>query len=137
MPCTRMAITLRYIATGEGHEPRIMHMKLFTESPYQNVIDFIDVAVDSDELKNWLNNVETLPDNLRSDHLARMKAKMLSNKESDKVIDIVESINNREILSAANSVIKDVYNSGMKAKKYLKKNNNENFNVLVSLMASI
>ena len=74
-------------------------MKLFTESPYQNVIDFIDVAVDSDELMNWLSNLETLPDNLRSDHLARMKAKMLSNKESDKVIDIVESINNREILS--------------------------------------
>ena len=112
-------------------------MEIFTESPYKNVIEFIDVAVNSDELMKWLSNLETLPDNLRSDHLARMKSKMLSNKESEKIIDIVESINNREILSAANLVIKDVYSSGMKTKKYLKKNNNEKFNVLVSLMASI
>ena len=69
-------------------------MKIFKERPYQNVIEFIDVAVDSDELMNWLSNLETLPDNLRSDLLARIKAKMLSNKESDKIIDIVESISN-------------------------------------------
>ena len=112
-------------------------MNKFTESPYHNVIEFIDVAVDSDELMNWLSNLETLPDNLRSDHLSRMKAKMLSNKEPEKIIEIVESINNREILSAANLVIKDVYKSGMKTKKYLNKNNNENFNMLVSLMATI
>ena len=112
-------------------------MQIFTESPYMNVIEFIDVAVNSDELMKWLSNLETLPDNLRSDHLARMKSKMLSNKESEKIIDIVESINNREILSAVNLVIKDVHSSGMKTKKYLKKNNNENFNVLISLMAPI
>ena len=112
-------------------------MKIFTESPYRNVIDFIDVAVDSEELMNWLSNLEYLPDNLRSDNLARMKTKMLSNKEPDKIIDIVESINNREILSAINLVIKDVYDSGMKTKKYLNFNNNENFNILISLMAAI
>ena len=93
---------------------------MFTEKPYQNIIDFIDVATDSDELMNWLNNLEKLPDNLRNDHLAQMKDKMLSNKESDKVIDIMESIKYREILSAINMVIKEVYDSGMKTKKYLK-----------------
>lgn len=112
-------------------------MKIFTEKPYQNLIEFIDVAVDSDEIMKWLINIEKLPDNLRSDHLARMKVKMLSNKEPDKIIDIVESINKREILSAINLVIKDVNDSGMKTKKYLKINNNENFNVLISLMAAI
>jgi hypothetical protein len=66
-----------------------------------------------------------------------MKTKMLSNKEPDKIINILESINKREILSAINLVIKDVYDSGMKTKKYLKTNNNENFNVLISLMTAI
>ena len=112
-------------------------MKTFTEKPYQNVIDFIDVAIDSGESMNWLSNLEKLPDNLRSDHLARMKTKMLSNNEPSNIIDIVESINNREILYAINLVIKDVYNSGMKANKYLKTNNNKNFNVLISLMAAV
>jgi hypothetical protein len=111
-------------------------VKIFNENPYQNVIDFIDAAVDSNELMNWLSNLEKLPDNLRSDHLARMKAKMLSNNEPDKVIDILESINKREIICAINLVIKDVYDSGMKANKYLK-SNNKNFNVLISLLATI
>lgn len=52
------------------------------------------------------------------------------------VIDIVESINNQEILSAKNLVIEEVYDSGMKTKKYLKSNNNENFNVLMILLAT-
>lgn len=110
---------------------------MFDKEPYQNIIDFIDAAINSDELMNWLINLEVLPDNLRSDHLYQMKAKMVSNKEPEKIIDIVESINKREILSAINLVIKDVYDSGMKANKYLKKNNNENFNILISLMAAV
>ena len=112
-------------------------MKALTKKPYQNIIDFIDAAVDSDELMRWLSNLEKLPDNLRSDHLARMKTKMISNKEPDNIIDIMESINNREILSAVNLVIKDVFNSGIKANKYLKTSNNEHFNVLTNLMAAV
>ena len=112
-------------------------MKYFTKEPYQNIIDFIDTAIDSDELMNWLINLEVLPDNLRSDHLYQMRDKMVRNKEPQQIIDIVESINKREILSAINMVIKDVYDSGMKTKKYLKTNNNENFNILTSLMAAV
>ena len=112
-------------------------MKYLTKEPYQNIIDFIDMAIDSDELMNWLINLELLPDNLRSDHLYQMRDKMVSNKEPQKIFDIVESINKREILSAINLVIKDVYDSGMKAKKYLKTNNNENFNILISLMTAV
>jgi len=112
-------------------------MEKNTKNSYQNIIGFIAVAAGSDEFMNWLSNLEKLPDNLRNDHLARMKAKMLSNKEPDKIIDIVESLNKKEILSAVNLVIKDVYDSGMKANKYLKTKNNENFNVLISLMTAI
>ena len=53
------------------------------------------------------------------------------NKESDNIIGIVETLNKRELLSAVNLVIRDVYNSGMKAKKYLNTNSNENFNALI------
>ncbi len=109
-------------------------MKMFKDKPYRNIIEFIDAAAGSDELMSWLRNLETLPDNLRSDHLARMKTKMTSNKEPEKIIDIVESINKPKVLSAINLVIKDVYDSGMKADKYLKRNSNKNFNILISLM---
>jgi len=29
-------------------------MKPFAQNPYQNIIDFIDAAIDSDELMHWL-----------------------------------------------------------------------------------
>ena len=94
-------------------------MKIFNSKKYRNVIDFIDAAVDSRELMSWLIKLEGLPDNLRSDHLAQMKARMLENKEPDRIIDILELINKREILSAVNLVIKDVHDSGMKTQIYL------------------
>ena len=113
------------------------NLKILNEKKYWNVIDFIDVAVDSDELMNWLINLEELPDNLRKDHLAQMRGKMIENNEPDEIIEIVESINNRDILSAINLVIQDVYSSGMKTKKYLKNNSTENFNVLINLIAGV
>jgi hypothetical protein len=112
-------------------------MKTTDKEPYQNIIDFIDTAIDSDELMKWLINLEKLPDNLRSDHLAQMKTRMVNNNEPDKIIDIVETVNKREILSAINRVIKDVYDSGLKTKKYLKNNNNADFNVLITLIAAV
>jgi len=111
-------------------------MKIPNSSPYQNVVDFIDAAIDSDELMNWLEDLENLPDNLRTDHLARMRRQMEENKEPEKILDIVKSINNRQVLTAVNLVVKDVYDSGIRTKKYLKKYSNENFNVLISLLAS-
>ena len=112
-------------------------MKILNEKKYWNVVDFIDAAVGSEELMNWLINLEELPDNLRSDHLAKMRVKMIENKEPDEIIDIVESINKREILSAVNLVIQDVYNSGMKTKKFLINGSTENFNVLINLIAAV
>ena len=118
--------------------PNIKRFLLMSEmNPYQNVIDFIDAAVESGELMKWLINLEALPENLRSDHLARMKAQMESNNEPDKIIGVVEILNKPEILAAVNLVIKDVYNSGMKIKKYLKANSNENFDFLLSLVAAV
>jgi hypothetical protein len=111
-------------------------MKLLNKNPYQNVVDFIDVAMDSDELINWLIDLEKLPDNLRNENLARMQRQMIKNREPEKIIDIVKSISNRYILSAVNLVIQDVYNSGIRTKIYLQKHSNENFNVLISLLAA-
>ncbi len=111
-------------------------MKLFNKDPYQNVIDFIDAAIDSKEMMHWLTGLETLPDNLRSDHLAKMRKEMQENGEPEKMIDIVGSINNREILSAVNLVVNDVYEAGIRTKRYLKKNSNEHYNLLISLLAS-
>jgi hypothetical protein len=107
------------------------------ENKYQNLIDFIDAAVDSNELMDWLINLEKLPDNLRNDHLAQMKTRMSENNEPDKIIDIVESLNKREILSAVNLVVKEVYDSGMKTNKFLNTGNAENFNVLVNLITPV
>lgn len=114
----------------------MIYMKIENKDPYQNIIDFIDVAIDSNEMMNWLTEIESLPDNLRNDHLARMRRQMEKNREPEKLIDIVISINNREILSAVNLVVKNVYDSGIRTKSYLKKNSNENFNILISLLAS-
>jgi len=111
-------------------------MKILNKNPYQNVIDFIDVAVDSDEMMNWLIDLEKLPNNLRNDHLNRMSRKMTESREPEKIIDIVKSINNHRILSAVNLVIQDVYNSRIRTKKYLKKCSNDNFNILISLLAA-
>ena len=111
-------------------------MKILNKDPYQNIIDFIDAVVDSKELMNWLVDLENLPDNLRNDHLARMKRQMEKNREPDKFIDIVNSISNREVLSAVNLVVKDVYDSGIRTKGYLNNYSNENFNVLISFLAA-
>ena len=86
---------------------------------------------------NWLIKLEGLPDNLRSIHLAEMKDRMLSNREPEKIINIMESISDQEILSAINLVVKEVHDSGMKAQKYLKTMDNENFIVLTGLLAAI
>ena len=110
---------------------------MFTENKYHNLIDFIDAAVDSNELMNWLINLEKLADNLRNDHLAQMKTRMSENDEPDKIIDIVESLNRREILSAVNLVVKEVYDSGMRTNKFLNTGNAENFNVLVNLIGAV
>ena len=112
-------------------------MKILDETSYSNLIEFIDAACGSEKLMKWLINLEGLPDNLRSNHLDEMKARMLSNREPEKIIDIMESLNNQEILSAVNLVIKDVNDSGMKTQKYLKTMNHENFYVLTGLLAEI
>ncbi|MFC1838949.1 hypothetical protein ACFL1N_05160 [Thermodesulfobacteriota bacterium] len=106
------------------------------KNPYQNIIDFIDTAVDSDELMSWLINLEKLPENLRGQHLIEMKSQMIENNEPAMIIEILESINKSQVLSAINAVIKDVYASGMKTRKYLKSENSSSFNILVSLMAA-
>lgn len=105
------------------------------KTAYHDIIEFIDAAIDSGELMQWLSNLEKLPDNLRENHMAEMKKHMVSNNEPRKIIGIMEAINNPQILQAVNSVIKEVNSSGMKAKSYLGSRDNPNFSVLISLLA--
>ena len=103
---------------------------------YQNIIDFIDAAIDSDDLMRWLAYMEKLPDNLRWQQFVKMKHQMLSNNEPSQILYILELISNPQILSAINAVINDVYESGMRTKKYIKKHDNTNFKILISLIAA-
>ena len=106
------------------------------DTQQKDIIDFIDAAIDSDELRQWLINLEKLPDNLRGQHLAEMKKQMMDNLEPDQILDIVEALNSSPILNAVNSVIRDVFDSGLKTDKYLNKQDNSNFNTLLTLIAA-
>ncbi|MBU0485879.1 MAG: hypothetical protein KKB30_15350 [Proteobacteria bacterium] len=102
----------------------------------QHIIDFIDAAVDSEELIAWLAFLEKSPENLRLLHLAEIKSQMQQNNEERKIINIVELLNNQEILHAMNAVINEVYDSGMRTNKFLNKNKT-NYNLLLSLLAAL
>ena len=72
---------------------------------------------------------------MRIVHLAEIKHRMTRNNEPEQHIEIIGLMTNRDILHAMNNVIRDVYDSGLKTKKFIKKNDNTNYNVLISLIA--
>ena len=112
-------------------------VKFFIHYPNKNIVDFIDSAIDSDKLMNWLTYLEKLPENLRCQQLAFIKHRMIRNNEEDRVLDIMDSIATPEILHAINAVIKDVFDSGMRTRRFLKRNDNTNFNILMRLISGI
>jgi len=91
-------------------------MNIFSPDPYEYLIDFIQAAIDSEDLNAWLINLEKIPGNLRWQHLKKIKDKMIQDDESKEFIKILELLDNKEILYAINAVIKDINHSGMKAK---------------------
>ena len=111
-------------------------IKLFTKNPYQHVINFIDAAVYSEELSSWLESLERESDNMRIVHLAEIKHQMTHNNEPKQHLEIIELMSNKEILVAMNRVIREVNESGLKAKKFIKKKDNTNYSILISLIAA-
>ena len=61
---------------------------------------------------------------------------MINNNEQEKIVSIVELLNNNEILLAMNAVIKEVSDSGMRTKKFIERQDNTNYNFLISLIAA-
>ena len=109
---------------------------IFNRNQYHHIIDFIDAAIDSENITTWLTQLEKTPESLRWQYLAKLKNQMDNNKEKEKIISIVELLNNNEILKAMNAVIKEVRESGMGTSKFLKKKDNNNFNLLISLITA-
>ncbi len=111
-------------------------IKIFTEDPYSHIIDFIDAAVDSEEISAWLVALESDPDNMRIIRLAEIKNKMEYNNAPEQHVEIIDLMYNFNILQAMNTVIKDVYQSGLKTRKFIKKKDDTKYNMLISLIAS-
>jgi hypothetical protein len=111
-------------------------VKLFTKDPYPYIIDFIDAVVDSEEISLWLAALESEPDNMRIIRLAEIKNRMEYNNAPEQHIEIIELMNNKNLLQAMNNVIKDVHLSGLKTKNHIKKKDDTNYNILISLIAS-
>jgi hypothetical protein len=62
---------------------------------------------------------------------------MIGNSEKEERINIIRLLRNSEILHAMNAAVKDVYDSGLRPKKFLKTKQNTNYDLLISLIAAL
>ena len=111
-------------------------MNLFAKDPYAPIIDFIDAAVDSPEISAWLVALAGEPDHMRRIRLAEIKHAMEYGQAPEEHVEIVELMNNAAILQAMNSVIAEVRQSGLRAAKFIRKGNDTQYNLLISLVAA-
>jgi|GEM_PF-832827 len=111
-------------------------LKLFAKDPYAHIIAFIDAAVESRDISAWLDALENQPDHMRAIRLAEIKHTMKFNQAPEQHIEIIELMNNTAVLQAMNNVIRDVHLSGLSTKKFIKKQDNSKYNLLISLIAS-
>ena len=111
--------------------------KLFAKDPYAHIVNFIDAAVDSQEISAWLKTLEKEPGHMRSIRLAEIKHQMEYSQAPEKHIEIVEIMNHLKILQAMNSVIAEVRKSGLPTAKYLRKGDDTQYNLLISLVAAV
>ena len=114
-------------------------MSLFSRdpAPYTHIVDFIDAAVESAEISAWLVALENEPDHMRSIRLAEITHKMEYNHAPAQHIEIINLMNNNKILQAMNMVINAVHQSGMPTKKFIKKRDDAQYNLLISLIAAL
>ena len=110
--------------------------KLFAKDPHAHIIDFIDAAVDTREIIDWLEALAQEPDHMRTIRLAEIKHKMEFSQAPEQHIEIIELLNSADILEAMNDVIKDVQQSGLKTNRFVKRKDATKYNILISLIAA-
>lgn len=72
----------------------------------EELVRFIQVLSEENNLKAWFLSLENLPDNVRSSELERMAIKMKSNNEDPPLISLVESLINKSIYDAILKTVK-------------------------------
>lgn len=111
-------------------------LNLFAKDPYAHIIDFIDAAVESQDISTWLATLEKEPGHMRAIRLAEIKHNMEYHQAPKQHIEIIELMNNQPVLQAMNSVIRDVHKSGLRTKKYISKHDDSKYNLLISLISA-
>lgn len=111
-------------------------LNFFAKDPYAHIIAFIDAAVESRDIATWLATLESEPDHMRAIRLAEIKHTMQFNQAPDQHIEIIELMSSFPVLQAMNNVIRDVHDSGMPTKKFIKKRDHTTYNLLISLIAA-
>jgi hypothetical protein len=67
----------------------------------------MQVAREDKSLKDWLLYLAKLPDNLRETELYEMEMRMRNSKETQRYISVVESLRNKDVLSAVIETINE------------------------------
>jgi len=95
-------------------------LKLFAKDPYAHIIGFIDAAVESRDISTWLAALESEPDHMRTIRLAEIKHNMEYHRAPKQHLENIELMNSQPVLQAMNKVIRDVNQSGVSTKKFIK-----------------
>ena len=111
--------------------------QLFAQDPHAHITDFIDAASESQEIATWLLLLENEPEHMRRIRLAEIKHKMEYSQAPGQHVEIIELMNNSEILQAMNSVIKAVRQSSLSTKAFIKKGDDSQYNLLISLITAL
>lgn len=91
----------------------------FRTGDHQDLTDFIDAAIESAPMREWLAQLEFFPPKIRVTHLQQLRNEMAINNEPEAFIRIVDLLSDDQVLSAMNQVIGDVLASGMKTRPCL------------------
>lgn len=106
-------------------------LKFFLRDPYQDIIDFIDAAVDTAEISSWLAMLEHEPENMRMIRLAEIRIRMKACRAPKAHMKFMSLLRDIKILRAMNDVIKELSLPGRKNRK-----NNPKYNSLINLLAT-
>ncbi len=80
-------------------------MKQNEEIP-DEIVRFIQVVSDDENLKDWFLNLENIPNSVRYSELQKMGEKMKENNENPSLILLIESLSNKDIYKAILKTIK-------------------------------
>ena len=110
-------------------------MKWFRPAdPYRHVIDFIDAATESEELSGWLARLEQEPENMRCIRLAEIRSRMTHDGVPAQHIEIIDLLENAEVLTAMNRVLREIDAAGMSLSGLIRKKQCASYQALISLL---